>query len=342
MLPFNLQRFGWIGVDLFFVLSGYLIAGQLFKSMRHRADSNGPDYNISRFLWRRALRILPAYLVIVAIYFFLPPSLREFERMPPIWKFLSFTQNLGLRGGTAFSHAWSLCIEFQFYLLLPFLILLLARLPRGHALVACAVLVWSIVIRGLLAHVNSSAPQPSWGWWQQWIYYPSYSRLDSLTIGVSLAAIESFRPPWWSALMRSASWIWLPGIMAIVVALILAENGLSVISSALGFSLVAIGMGTLLVCAVSPNLPLSRVPVPGAAFVATVAYSVYLSHKLPIHWIEQISAAHSVPFALSYPLMLAAILIIGSTLFLAVERPFLQVRQRVTGASRGERSHDPN
>ena len=330
VLPFNVQRFGWIGVDLFFVLSGYLIAGQLFKSLRHRTEANGPDYNISRFYWRRALRILPAYLVIVAIYFFLPPSLREFERMPPIWKFLSFTQNLGLRGGTAFSHAWSLCIEFQFYLLLPFLILLLARLPRGHALVACAVLIWSIVIRGLLAHVNSSAPQPSWGWWQQWIYYPSYSRLDSLTIGVSLAAIESFRPPWWSALMRSASWIWLPGIMAIVVALILAENGLSVISSALGFSLIAIGMGTLLVCAVSPHLPLSRVPVPGAAFVATMAYSVYLSHKLPIHWIEQISAAHSVPFALAYLLMLAAILIIGSTLFFAVERPFLQVRQRVT------------
>ena len=330
VLPFNVQRFGWIGVDLFFVLSGYLIAGQLFKSLRHRTEANGPDYNISRFYWRRALRILPAYLVIVAIYSFLPPSLREFERMPPIWKFLSFTQNLGLRGGTAFSHAWSLCIEFQFYLLLPFLILLLARLPRGHALVACAVLVWSIVIRGLLAHVNSSAPQPSWGWWQQWIYYPSYSRLDSLTIGVSLAAIESFRPPWWSALMKSAPWIWLPGITAIVVALILAENGLSVISSALGFSLVAIGMGTLLVCAVSPNLPLSRVPVPGAAFVATMAYSVYLSHKLPIHWIEQISAAHSVPFALSYPLMLAAILIIGSALFFAVERPFLQVRQRVT------------
>ena len=166
--------------------------------------------------------------------------------------------------------------------------------------------------------------------------YPTYSRLDSLTIGVSLAAIESFRPQRWSALMKSARWIWLPGITAIVVALILAENGLSVISSALGFSLVAIGMGTFLVCAVSPNLPLSRVSVPGAAFVATVAYSLYLSHKLPIHWLEQISVAHSVPFALSYPLMLAAILIIGSALLFAVERPFLQVRQRVAGASRGE------
>jgi peptidoglycan/LPS O-acetylase OafA/YrhL len=344
-LPFDLQRFGWIGVDLFFVLSGYLIAGQLFKSVRQGIAADAPGdsdrtaaispesvrggYSISRFYWRRALRILPAYLVVVAIYFFLPPSLREFPGMPPLWKFLTFTQNLGLRGGTTFSHAWSLCIEFQFYLLLPFLILVLARLRRGHVLVACAVFSWGVVIRGLLAHMNVSTPPPSWGWWQQWIYYPTYARLDSLTVGVSLAAIESFRPRWWFALMKCASWIWLPGLAAITVALILSEDGLSVVSSAFGFGLVAIGMGTFLICAVSPHLPLSRVPIPGAAFLATVAYSVYLSHKLPIHWIQQICAAHSVPPALAYLLMLGAILIIGSALFFAVERPILQVRQRV-------------
>jgi peptidoglycan/LPS O-acetylase OafA/YrhL len=148
---------------------------------------------------------------------------------------------------------------------------------------------------------------------------------------VSLAAIESFRPRWWFALMKCAVWIWLPGLAAITIALILSEDGLSVVSSAFGFGLVAIGMGMFLICAVSPNLPLSKVPIPGAAFLATVAYSVYLSHKLPIHWIQQICAAHSVPPALAYLLMLGAILIIGSALFFAVERPFLRVRQRVTG-----------
>jgi peptidoglycan/LPS O-acetylase OafA/YrhL len=177
--------------------------------------------------------------------------------------------------------------------------------------------------------MNVNAPQPSWGWWQQWIYYPTYSRLDSLTVGVGLAAIEIFRPKWWSALMKCAPWIWLPGFAAIAAALSLSEDGLSVASSAFGFGLVAIGTGTFLICAVSPHLPLSRVPIPGAALVATMAYSVYLSHKLPIHWIQQICAAHSVPPALAYLLMLGAILIIGPALFFAVERPFLQVRQRV-------------
>jgi peptidoglycan/LPS O-acetylase OafA/YrhL len=93
-LPHDVQRFGWIGVDLFFVLSGYLIAGQLFAPL---AAGKQPD--IARFYERRALRIVPAYFVIVAIYFFLPPALREYERMPPIWKFLSFTQNLVCAAG---------------------------------------------------------------------------------------------------------------------------------------------------------------------------------------------------------------------------------------------------
>lgn len=348
-LPYDVQRFGWIGVDLFFVLSGYLIAGQLFESIRKRNEDEGrsqrqrlqPDFSIPHFYERRALRILPAYFAIVAIYFFLPPTLREYERMLPVWKFLTFTQNLGLRGGVAFSHAWSLCIEFQFYLVLPLLIAALAYWARRRTAppakmsilfvtVACVPLIWCMVIRGILAHTNLSAPTPSWGWWQQWIYYPTYSRLDALTIGVGLAAIESFRPKWWNALMQSARWIWLPGLGGIVIALVLAEDGLSIASCSLGFFLVAIGMGTFLICAVSPRLPLSRVAIPGAAFLATTAYSVYLTHKLPIHWIQDAQSAHAIAVAPAYLVMLMSILIVGSAMFFAVERPSLKLRQKMT------------
>jgi peptidoglycan/LPS O-acetylase OafA/YrhL len=331
-LPHDLQRFGWVGVDLFFVLSGYLIAGQLLSALAH-----GKSPNIGRFYWRRALRILPAFLVIVAICFFLP-QLREYPNMPPVWKFLTFTQNLGLRGGTTFSHAWSLCIESQFYLLLPFVLLALVQLRRGHWFVPCAVVFGGIVVRGLIAQVNLHSTAPSFAVWQKFIYYPTYARLDPLTMGVCLATIECFRPKWWTTLTKTAKWIWIPGLAAIVLALVLAEDTLSVTSCALGFPLIALGFSALLLCAVSPELFFSRVAIPGAAFLATVAYSVYLSHKLMMHWTLTFGAAHSIAetSVTGYVLMLSSILVVGSTLFFAVERPFLQMRQHYVKRSSPE------
>ncbi|PYL26197.1 MAG: acyltransferase, partial [Verrucomicrobia bacterium] len=103
--PGRVHRGGWIGVDLFFVLSGYLIGGQLLAEL---ARNN--RLNLRRFYARRALRILPAYLFILTIYFLLP-LWREYPDMAqPLWKFLFSLQNIVLHGGTAFSHAWSLAV----------------------------------------------------------------------------------------------------------------------------------------------------------------------------------------------------------------------------------------
>ena len=127
-LPGRVDRFGWIGVDLFFVLSGYLIGGQLLAPL-----ARDQPINLGRFFTRRALRIMPAYFAVLAVYFLLP-SWREYPDMSqPLWKFLLSVQNIALHGGTAFSHAWSLAVEDQFYLALPFLLLFLYRRPRaGH------------------------------------------------------------------------------------------------------------------------------------------------------------------------------------------------------------------
>src|SRR5437016_12054275 len=124
-LPGRVDRFGWIGVDLFFVLSGYLIGGQLLAPL-----ARGQPIKLGRFFSRRALRIMPAYFVVLAVYFSLP-SVREFPEISPLWKFLISVQNIGLHGGTAFSHAWSLAIEDQFYLALPLVLLLVSRWKRA-------------------------------------------------------------------------------------------------------------------------------------------------------------------------------------------------------------------
>jgi peptidoglycan/LPS O-acetylase OafA/YrhL len=327
-LPGRVDRWGWIGVDLFFVLSGYLIGGQLLAPV-----ARGQPINLKRFFARRALRIMPAYFAVLAIYFLLP-SWREYPEMSqPLWKFLLSIQNVGLHGGTAFSHAWSLAIEDQFYLALPFILLSTNRWPRAAIALPCAIFFGEIMLRTFLAIENPAEDVGvSFREFQTWIYYPTWTRLDPLVFGVVLAAIEKFRPQWWRRLANIAIWLWLPGVVLIVYALWLGEGEyLSVAAATWQFPLIAVGFAVLLVCAQSDRLPLRRIRIPGAAFVASIAYSAYLVQKLVIHAVAEFYRAHDVDFTWASALIGVelCVYLAATILFLAIERPFLELRHRL-------------
>jgi peptidoglycan/LPS O-acetylase OafA/YrhL len=327
-VPGRVDRFGWIGVDLFFVLSGYLIGGQLLALL-----TRDQRINLGRFFTRRALRIMPAYFAVLAVYFLLT-SWREYPEMSqPLWKFLLSVQNIALHGGTAFSHAWSLAVEDQFYLALPFLLLFLFRRPRAAIIIPCLIVIGGIGLRAFLATQNPSADGGvSFRAFQAWIYYPTWTRLDPLMFGVALAAIEKFRPNWWKRLTNWAPWLWVPALGLIAYALYIGEtDNLTVIACVWQFPLIAVGMAALLVCAVSPRLPLCRVAIPGAAFIASIAYSAYLIQKLVINGIEQFCTNHNIDLT-SAPALLGVQLCVyaaATLLFFSVERPFLQLRRRL-------------
>src|SRR5882757_2802705 len=329
-LPGRVDRFGWIGVDLFFVLSGYLIGGQLLTPLARRNQ-----IDLGRFFARRVLRIMPAYFAVLAIYFLLP-SWREYPDMSqPLWKFLLSVQNIALHGGTAFSHAWSLAVEDQFYLALPFLLLFLYRRPRAAIIIPCLIVIGGISLRAFLAAQNRSVDGGgvSFRGFQAWIYYPTWTRLDPLVFGVALAAIEEFRPTWWQRLISCAPWLWLPALGLIAYALYLGETkNLTISACVWQFPLIAVGMAALLICAVSPRLPLSRVAIPGAAFIASIAYSAYLIQKLVINGVEQFCTNHNIDLT-SAPALLGVelcVYLVATVLFLSIERPFLVLRRRLT------------
>jgi peptidoglycan/LPS O-acetylase OafA/YrhL len=328
-LPGGVHRFGWIGVDLFFVLSGYLIGGQLLAPL-----ARGQRFKLRRFFARRALRILPAYLVVLAVYIFLP-SWREYSATSPWWKFLISVQNIGLHGGTAFSHAWSLAVEDQFYLLLPLALLFVNVRPRAALIIPCAIVFGGIALRAFLAGQNpAEISGVSYRGFQTWIYYPTWTRLDPLVFGVVLAAIEKFRSQWWDRLMDLARWLWLPGLALIVYALYLGEGDYLTVAAAIWqFPLIALGMAALLICVVSPHLPFRRVVIPGVAFIASIAYSTYLVQKLVIYFVVQFCSAHNIAPTSVVALVLVEVCIYaaGTILFFAVERPFLQLRHRIAG-----------
>jgi peptidoglycan/LPS O-acetylase OafA/YrhL len=340
-LPGRVDRFGWIGVDLFFVLSGYLIGGQLLASL-----ARDRRINLGRFFARRALRIMPAYFVVLAIYFLLPPWREYSEMSQPLWKFLLSVQNIALHGGTAFSHAWSLAVEDQFYLALPFLLLFLFPRPRAAIIIPCLIVLGGIGLRAFLAAQNPSVDGGgvSFRGFQAWIYYPTWTRLDPLVFGVVLAAIERFRPQWWQRLMNCALWLWLPALGLIAYALYLGETeDLTVVACVWQFPLIAVGMAALLVCMVSPRLPFRRVAIPGAAFMASIAYSAYLIQKLVIHAVGHFCSNHNIQPTSTLALVGVGLCVYAAAtlLFLSVERPFLQLRHplapRSSPAAAGKR-----
>jgi peptidoglycan/LPS O-acetylase OafA/YrhL len=326
-LPGRVDRFGWIGVDLFFVLSGYLIGGQLLAPL-----ARDRRINLGRFFARRALRIMPAYFVVLAIYFLLPPWREYPEMSQPLWKFLLSVQNIALHGGTAFSHAWSLAVEDQFYLALPFLLLFLYRRPRAVIIIPCLIILGGILLRTFLAYRNLGENGVEFRGFQAWIYYPTWTRLDPIVYGVVLAAIERFRPQWWRRLTNCAPWLCLPAFAVIACALYLGETEeLTVVACVWQFPLIAIGMAALLICTVSPRLPFRRVAIPGAAFIASIAYSAYLIQKLAIHAFGQFCSSHNIQPTSALALVGVELCVYAAAtlLFFIVERPFLQLRKRL-------------
>ncbi|MEL5994024.1 acyltransferase family protein [Hymenobacter segetis] len=323
-------QFGWTGVDLFFVLSGYLIASQLFRELARRGRLSLATYFI-----KRTFRILPAYWAVLALYF-LVPAFREREALPPLWKFLTFTQNFGLdlaRGGT-FSHAWSLCVEEQFYLLLPLGLLALAPGRRGKW---AAATLPALVVLGfgarLLSWYGAVAPQLNTEHvtlvWYKYMYYPTYNRLDGLLVGIAIAALFHFRPQAAARLARHGNGLGLLGLAVLAGAFWVCREPQAFGASIFGFPLVALGYGLLVVAAISPGSVLYGTASRISARVAALSFAIYLTHKGIIHLTQAWFSAYGIGLESNamMGLCLATVLAGAWLLNVAVEKPFLKLRQ---------------
>ena len=331
-------RFGWMGVDLFFVLSGYLIGVQLL-----RPCTRGERPSLRDFYRRRAYRILPAYLVVLALYF-LVPVWREQPGISPLWQFLTFTENLFVDYSIhqAFSFVWSLCVEEHFYLVLPLLVLLMVRRAsiRKTSSVLAALLLLGMATRAwALIHTLRPLGVDSYRTaYIEHIYYPTWCRLDGLLAGVTLALIQSFRPAWWAALMQRGHVTLAGGLILFAASIGLFWNrmssltGIAAWGTVVGYPLLALSLALLVVSSVSRTGLLSRLRIPGAQTVATLAFSLYLTHKEIVHLDQRIfpnlTADQDGRAILLYG---ATCLLAAASLHFAVERPFMKLRDHRNG-----------
>ncbi len=320
-------KIGWVGVDLFFALSGYLIGNQIFAALRSTRE-----FSLPRFYARRLLRTLPNFYVVLALYY-LWPGFRGSSPLLPVWQFLTFTQNINLQPGTAFSHAWSLCIEEQFYLLLPALALWIASLQRslrwawaavGFAFAAGMIIrytVWNEVV----AESPSSLP------YFKYIYYSTLCRFDELVAGVALAMLKNYHPRQWRILTSHGNLLLVKGIAICGVTFWLFLHGRQDLPvTVVGFPLLALGFSLLILAALSRGSILYRVAIPGAGKLALWSYAIYLTHKqlciLASAPLERMG--HGPESAVAIGAMVVISVGSGWLLYRCVERPFMALRER--------------
>jgi peptidoglycan/LPS O-acetylase OafA/YrhL len=326
----NYAKFGWTGVDLFFVLSGFLISSPLFLKIKHQKKISLGD-----FFLKRVFRIIPAYIVVVAIYFIFP-LFREKESLPPIWKFLTFTQNFGtnLKDFGTFSHAWSLCVEEHFYFFLPLFLILLKNknLLRKSYWVLIMLFFIGFMIR-IYSWNNFYIPkindENSWLYWYKFMYYPTYNRLDGLLVGVSIAGMYQFYPNLWNKISKFGNLNVLFGLVILTCAYFICSEQQSYYASIFGFPVVSIGYGFLTIAAISPNCFLYKCQSKTTTSIATLSFSLYLTHKGIIHITQNVFESIKADSNLMLLVCVITCFIAAYLLNIIIERPFMKLRNWV-------------
>jgi peptidoglycan/LPS O-acetylase OafA/YrhL len=249
-----ISQYGLVGVDLFFVISGFLITGILLRT-------KGKKGYLTNFYAKRSLRIWPVYYLLLLFIFVVMPMLQPAlhatisNNCRPWWASLFFLQNILMKNTGGFGPmtvTWSLCVEEQFYLVWPLLVLFYS--PRTLKRLAFAAIGFSLVLRILSQH----------GIGIQESYFNTLTRLDGLAVGALLAL---YLPTWNAATVRThAFWIF-PA--AALVALIAPHP------DPLFHTMVAIAFGAL-VCLSLETEWMSHRPI--VAFIGKISYALYLVH----------------------------------------------------------------
>lgn len=293
-------QLGGTGVDLFFLLSGWLLGSQLMRELK----STG-TIKLGVFWSRRWLRTLPAYYAVLAATYAqqLVNGNRDLD-----FSFLWFGQNY-VGDASYFAVSWSLCVEEHFYLVIGPLLLALAARGRHGIPIAAVVLCIPFVCRTM-------------GWYHS--LEATHVRFDECLTGVALAGVSVFLPRLWATLCRWAPWIATAG--GATFAWFAFSRWHPQYRIPIDEPTLCIWMfGSVLLLAVSNDWWRQHLSVPGAAFLAQRAYSVYLLHPDALALLKRLDIdSFAVFFVLTWVLTLLA----AEVLYRWIEKPLMDARER--------------
>jgi peptidoglycan/LPS O-acetylase OafA/YrhL len=301
----KLAQLGQFGVELFFVLSGWLIGGLYW---RERQETGHVD--VRRFWYRRWLRTLPPYYAGFALAYL---AVWVGRRQAFDFGYLVFVQNYYARI-PFFVVSWSLCVEEQFYLLLPLLLLLFIRL-RAMPLLLLIAVTMPVTLRVVEAARVGGWPAGS---------SRTHLRCDALALGVFCSYLRAFRPPAWARCQAVARLLFWPALAGFVSVAFWPRAwwfgpGLTLVTRTMTLALAAV--------AGRPPLPVARTRA--VYCLAIWSYSIYLTHNLVLLSGSRIKDRFpGIPFALHALAWAVGMIAVGWVFFRLVELPAIRFRDR--------------
>lgn len=317
------SRGGWIGVDLFFVLSGFLVSGLLFREYRTHGS-----VTVARFLVRRAFKIYPAFYVFLAI----TVATRLLGGPGPLSRRglaceALFVQNYG---PALLPHTWSLAVEEHFYLLCALTIWVLTKRSCAPADPYHRI-PWIFAAVALL----SLAARIATGWLEPYAHeshlFPTHLRLDGLSFGVCLSYVYWFHRDALASLVRGRAALLLVtgGLLLLPPFLLPLETTFSL--QTFGLTALYLGSGLLLLPLVLKGLPPS-ILVRVLAWIGSRSYSIYLWHLTALiltNWFCE-AVLHLEPRSIvAFVAYVIGSVVAGATMAWLVELPFLRIRDRL-------------
>jgi peptidoglycan/LPS O-acetylase OafA/YrhL len=327
---------GWAGVDLFFVLSGFLISSLLFAEYKKTQE-----ISLNRFFIRRGFKIYPAFWVMLLGSFLIARAYgMRFPRV--LWlREILFIQNY--RHGI-WNHTWSLAVEEHFYIILPLLLLALTKFSKNRPdpfwsipYLFCVLAPLTLAMRFASVEQASYRPEEFWKF-----MFLTHLRIDALFFGVVLGYFYHFRAGLIPNLLGNRwSRLALEGLTALLLSACFVFPMESPFMQSFGLTLVYLGFGGLLLLSLTARGQHQSLPALGVAFskigdllafLGKYSYSIYLWHvPVEIFALKGIRALSPAPLSaatMTY-LYIAISIPIGILMARIVEFPVLLLRDRL-------------
>ncbi len=305
------KRVGWMGVDLFFVLSGFLVGGLLVQELLKTGD-----IRIQRFLSRRMFKIWPAYYFYIGFQI----CVRKHPLHTFVWQNLLSIQNYV---GTSLLHTWSLAVEEHFYVFLPLLLVFLYRRPSLRKTMV-------YILGGLCLLVLCGRAIAVYGFHSGDTQWYTHDRIDSLLFGVILSYGLYFHRPQFESLLKFRVPLLVASLAGIAFGLYNGHETRAMWS--FGYTLTYLSLGSLMLLVYGYHGRATRSwAYKAIAWIGVYSYGIYLWH-LSVREPLARFALHVPPNIRWGTLLIsqyAAAIVLGVLLTKAVEFPMLRLRERL-------------